>query len=148
VDLFAAAGFESSESARLLTYSMALEVLTPPEEKHDIALGFLAKWQRELVAELHAHPEQSGEYAALESLNRELFMRRQASIRGRLRSFVARTLEAAGVNDAAAIAKKTVLAYDRRSMLVHQGALDPDLVGPTIGDLRGVLELLIRARLQ
>ena len=148
VDLFAAAGFEDSGPARLLTYSMAMEVLAPPIVKHDVAQTLIARWHEELIAAKSVHPPTSPEAAALESLERELLVRREASIRWRIRQFVQTTLAAVGATDAGLLARTAVHAYDLRSALVHDGSLAGDALGSAIADFRLVLERLFEAHLQ
>jgi hypothetical protein len=147
VDLFAAAGFEASPPARLLTYAIALEVFTPPSDKHPVAQQLIDRWRTELHARRDSFAVGSLEADALDALERELLIRKQASIRWRIRNFVAESLAAAGASDAPEVAKKAVSAYDKRSTLVHEGLLASEVMGPTIETLRGVLERLFTARI-
>jgi len=94
VDLFAAAGFEASGPARLLTYSMAMEVLAPPVQKRPVALALIERWRADLIAAKNGHTPESPEAQAFDSLERELLVRRGASIRWRIRQFVQATLVA------------------------------------------------------
>jgi len=88
------------------------------------------------------------EAAALDSLERELLFRKEASLRFKIREFVLRTLTSAGDPDANELARAAVAAYDLRSALVHEGTLPPDQVGGAIDTFRRVLERLFEAYLK
>jgi hypothetical protein len=147
VDLFAAAHFEKTGPARLLTYVMALEVLAPSAEKHPVALALLQKWRTELTAAITAVPADSPEGSDLEALEREINFRKEASIRSRIRHLVHTTLSAVGATDAEQMARTALKAYDSRSVLLHDGSLPEQEIGVTIGNLRTILERLFQAYL-
>jgi hypothetical protein len=147
VDLFAGAAFESSKPARLLTFAMALEVLTPPVDKHSVVQALIDGWLAELTQAKASYPEGSPEADALEALEREVLVRRHASIRWRIRQFVTDALSTIGDPEAANLAKRAVQAYDARSRLVHDGSLLDAGADVAITDLRTVLERLFSVRL-
>jgi hypothetical protein len=145
VALYAAAHFEESGSAKLLTLSMAVEVLSPVVEKHQVVLDLLDSWKPTLAAAKEASAADADALAGLESLERELMFRRDASIRSRVRSYVMGALEGSdGAEDAA---KMAVRAYDARSRLVHEGTLDPADMGEAIANLQAVLKRVFQRRL-
>lgn len=145
VELFGSAAFEESSRAQLLTNAMALEVLAPAIDKHEIALEAIARWTKELEQLMSSSPPDSDEYHALDSLMREMLTRRQASIRSRIRSFVVATLSSHP--DVSQLAKNAVKAYDERSTLVHQGTLPGDRAQVAATSLRQITELIIGSRL-
>ena len=86
------------------------------------------------------------EAAALDALKRELLVRRDASIRMRIRHFVRSTLETASVPDAQRIAAKAVAAYDARSSLVHYGTLSSAQISTSIEALGAAIEQVLAIR--
>jgi hypothetical protein len=146
VDLYAEAPFEGKDSTRLIILATALEVLAPPTPKHQVAIQLLLGWQREAEVLAVTFAPDSEEAAALEALRRELLVRRDASIRMRIRHFVRSTLETASVADAQTIATKAVEAYDARSSLVHDGTLSSARIGASIEALRTAIEHVLVIR--
>ena len=82
VDLYSAALFEQSPAARLLTFSMAFEVLAPITRKHEVVQTLISTWLPSVESAKSANAMDLAALAALESLERELLFRREASIRG------------------------------------------------------------------
>lgn len=146
VDLYAAALFEQSPAARLLTLSMALEVLAPVSYKHQVVQKLCGQWIGDLNDARAGNANDSVALAALQSLERDLLFRRETSIRGRIRDFVHKELG----SDAHATtqASRAVSAYDARSKLLHDGRLDAALRGTAIEGFKDVLKEIILRRLQ
>ena len=147
VDLFSAASFEETGTARLLTYSMALEVLPLPMQKHPVALALLEKWGGEVRAEIANLDAASTEVISLESLEQEIIFRKDVSISSRIRHFVRARLTAAGATDAEEMSKMALKAYGSRSRLLHNGSLPQEEIGNAITNFRLVLERLFEATL-
>jgi len=122
IELFRAYYFERSTNARFLTLVMVLEAIAPKDKKHKAALDLLSNWTTETLKIKSTLSETSEEYHALESLERELFFRQDASLRSSIRRLV---LENAGID----YAKDSVKIYDLRSKLVHDGAVDQVKLG-------------------
>jgi len=146
VDLYAAALFEQSPAATLLTLSMALEVLAPVSYKHQVVQQLCERWVVEVNAARTAHGSDSVALAALESLERDLLFRRETSIRGRIRDFVNKEL--GGDAHATFQADRAVSAYDARSRLLHDGRLDSVVRGKAIESFKDVLKEIVLRRLQ
>lgn len=120
--LYGAYFTEKSSTAKFLTLIMSLEALTSPTPKSPAALGLLEKWSAE-VDQMAASFEASSEDAlALVALKREMFYRREDSIRSQVRKLVLSTLD--GEADAAHVAREALRLYDLRSTLVHDGFVD------------------------
>jgi hypothetical protein len=116
---------ERSLRARFLTLVMALEVLTPPMQKHSVAQSKLDRWDSELLSDLGRYTKGSDEYDDLDSLRQEISFRRDRSIRGRLRRHIRDVVGSSDPEKAPQIAHLALRAYDLRGALVHSGTLEP-----------------------
>lgn len=123
LELYSAYHHERSHTARFLTLMMILETLTEYQTKPKISVDLLSKWHSEVLLIKQRLDHQSDDFSALESLERELFFRKDMSIRSRVRALVYETLSKAGHPEASKLASDALKAYDRRSTLVHQGSL-------------------------
>jgi len=145
VDLFAAALFEESPAARLLTFTMAIEVLAPVTYKHPSALDLIERWKVDLATARSSSGKDREAIAGLDSLERELLFRRETSIRGRIRDFV--RLELATDSEVDSLTTRALRGYDARSELLHEGTLQPSIRGEAIENLKVVLKRIIAGRL-
>jgi hypothetical protein len=145
VDLYSAALFEQSPAARLLTLSMAFEVLAPVTPKHQIVQSLISTWNVSIESAKAANTGDATALAALESLERELLFRRESSIRGRIRDFVIKEL--GGGSRAEQQARRAVSAYDSRSTLLHDGRLDAALLANAIEDFKAPLAEILLHRI-
>jgi hypothetical protein len=146
VDLYATAFFEQSPTARLLTLSMAVEVLAPVSYKHEAVLSLMETWTNSIAAAKTRYSTDESALASLDALERELLFRRENSIRSRIRDFVYAEL---GSDDRSKdFARRAVSAYDARSLLLHEGRLDQSMQAQAIGDFVQVLREIFRRRLQ
>lgn len=115
---------EKTSRAKFLTLVTAIEILAPPVNKHPKALQLLDSWRRHLKELLESCQSGSEEEASYEALERELFFRREQSIRGRVRSYVRDTLMDSRPEEYEELARAALFAYDLRSKLVHDGTLE------------------------
>jgi len=122
-ELWTAYHREHSLRAKFLTLVMALEVLSPPISKHEVAIAFTDRWNAELTAAMQDFARGSDEHDALESLRREVCFRRDRSIRGALRAHVLNVVNQCEPESGTRIAALAVRAYDLRGALVHEGRL-------------------------
>jgi hypothetical protein len=106
----------------------------------------LDKWKQEVQELQEPLAPDSEDAASLEALSRELLFRKEDSIRRQIRSLVFTTLQANGDEDAQAMATKAVQVYDHRSTLVHEGRLDPPVLGKANSDAKNIVERVLRAR--
>jgi hypothetical protein len=146
VDLYAAALFEQSPAARLLTLSMAFEVLAPVTYKHEVIRKLAEQWRNDVAKARLVHAKDELAIASLDSFERELLFKQETSISGRIRECV---LEELGSDaHAKAQAKRALSAYDARSKLLHDGRLDPTVRGKAIEDFTDVLKQIVLRRIR
>lgn len=148
LELYAAYFYERSSNARLLTLVMALETLTESQQKHRVAQELLNQWQLQVGERKELLPVDSEEHEALESLERELLFRREASLRSQIRKLVHNTLEADGNPNASQLARRAVQVYDRRSTLVHEGVLPTDELRTAEQDAREIVVMVLKSKLR
>jgi hypothetical protein len=122
LELYGSHFSEASAKMRFLLLVMAMEVLSTSTRKHTVALALLDKWQIELKAERQRFEGSMPECAALDALERELLFRREDSIRSQVRHLLAR-VSASDPTRLADLPARAVRVYDKRSALVHDGAL-------------------------
>jgi hypothetical protein len=127
---------------------MALETLTSSRPKHRAAQELLNQWQLQVGERKQQLPVASDEYEALESLERELLFRREASLRSQIRTLVHDTLEADGNPNANQLAGRAVKVYDSRSTLVHEGVLQTDELRTAEQDAREIVVMVLKSKLR
>jgi hypothetical protein len=123
MELYGAAQTESTGRARFITLMMVLEALAEPTRRPAAVQSFLDSVQEMLTVQRSEYGDTSEEAFAFEALQREIFFRRDDSIRSQVRQLVLKTL---ADEDAA---KRAVGLYDQRSTLVHKGALPEQVLG-------------------
>jgi hypothetical protein len=144
LSLYGAHFTETSDNARFLTLIMALEACSSATSKAPIALSLLANWSAQ-VDQISQRPETTEEdRASLAALQRELLHRREDSIRSQVRKLVRSELKSDG--DAAEVEKEALRLYDLRSTLVHDGSLDPQVLGPALTSARSLARRVLMAR--
>jgi len=146
LELYGAYFTELSANAKFLTLVMALETLATGIPRTQLVLSLLDKWKQEVQELQEPLAPDSEDAASLEALSRELLFRKEDSIRRQIRSLVFITLQANGDEDAQAMATKAVQVYDHRSTLVHEGRLDPPVLGKANSDAKNIVERVLRAR--
>jgi hypothetical protein len=75
---------------------------------------------------------------------RELFYRREDSIRSQIRGLAQRAIEPTNP-DAETFSRRAVAVYDTRSKLVHDGFLPAEELASAEAEAREVLEIILRA---
>lgn len=147
LELYRAHFFERSSEAKLLTLVTALETLAPRTCKHPIALELLERWLPQLQECRNGLDPQSEAYFALSALERELFSRRETSLRSRVRMLVQSTCVGAGLEDPKVRANRAVKVYDIRSTLVHSGRVDPRELSDALRDAKDLVSDILRTRM-
>lgn len=146
LELWGAYFTEASANARFLTLVMALETLATGTPRTQLVLDLVDKWMKEVEELQQTVGRESDDADSLEALRQELQFRKEDSIRRRIRTLVFATLQANGDEDAAAMAEKAKQVYDHRSTLVHEGKLDPPVLGQATSDAKNIVERVLRAR--
>jgi hypothetical protein len=151
LDLFVSHFFESSSNARLLTLVMVLESLTESQLKHQTAQRLIDSWYPQLlelkrqVVETSPNSEES---EALEALERELFFRKEASLRSQIRALVVSSLTRVGHPDPRGMGSRAVKLYDARSTLVHEGTLPREKLTAALRDAAEIARIVLQAQFQ
>ena len=142
IELLCDAQRENSIRSKFLTCIIALEVLSNPVMKHKVVHLLLDDLNAKIKEQLHVYDVNSDEQHALESLQRELIFRREASLRSSMRKLILDGLKDLSVNDLITRSKEIVWAYDLRGSLVHDGIVPEtdlhrahDIVHQTLIDL-------------
>lgn len=146
IELYNTHYYENSTSTKFLTLIMALEVLATGKHKSIVTLKLLNKWNVELKEEKSKLQNYEEDYESLEALERELFFRKGNSLRSQIRSLVSETLEAENNPKAQDLAKQAVKLYDKRSTLVHEGKLPPDVLYNAENDTKQIVEMVLKAK--
>jgi hypothetical protein len=123
IELLSDSQRESSVRSKFLTCIIALEVLSNPVMKHAVARWLLDDLNARIEEQLRPYGDDSDERHALESLQRELIFRREASLRSSIRKLILDSLKDLSENDLIARSKEVVWAYDVRGNLVHDGTV-------------------------
>jgi hypothetical protein len=143
LELYGSSFVERSAKTRFLLLVTAMEVLAPSTLKHAAALRLLEKWQIELTEQKGRLATSTPEFAALAALERELLFRKEDSIRSQVRRLMAR-VSASHPSVPADLPSRAVNVYDKRSQLVHDGAIpSAELVGLE-AEARELLEAAFR----
>lgn len=144
-DLYSAFYFAATSESRLVTLGMVLEVIADPAIKHRAALELIDRWKHELQQQKLVYTEDEDATHALESLERELLVRQEASIRGRIRSTARRLSSYLQSTDSEEVERNAVATYDARSTLVHHGQLDRQDISECVAIGQHVVRLLLMA---
>jgi hypothetical protein len=121
IELLSDSQRESSLRSKFLTCITALEVLANPVLKHEVAQRLLSQLNDMIQEQMSIYQSDTNEHHALESLQRELIFRREASLRSSIRKLVLDGLTDLTENDRVARSREAVWAYDFRGSLVHDG---------------------------
>ncbi len=148
IDIYNGHFFEQSNQARFLSLIMALESIAPHNHKHQIAQKLIDSWIKDLNQKIAMLEKNSEEYHSLESLQKEINFRREASLRSQIRSLVLDTLNEDNNHLAAEYAKKAVKSYDIRSILVHDGIIDTKILEEALTDTKEIVLLVLKSRLK
>lgn len=142
LELYGSHFFERQARIRFLLLIIALEALATPTLKSHVALALISKWQKDLSTEKQRYSRCSTEYDALEDLARELFYRREDSIRGQIRKLFCSIADKAN-SGSADLPRRALKIYDIRSKLVHEGSLPPADLEAAEEEARILLETVI-----
>lgn len=123
IDLLCDIQREVSLRSKFLTCVIALEVLSTRLRKHAVVQELLDELDVKVKRKIKDYDSKSDEYHALESLQRELLYRREASLRSSIRRLVLDGLSDLPDNELQARIKDVVWAYDIRGSLVHDGVV-------------------------
>jgi hypothetical protein len=146
--LYASHFFERSSSSRFLTLVMALEALASPLQRSQTVINLLEQWKRQ-VDDLKSELQPDSEEAQnLEALSRELFFRREDSIRNQIRRLVLEAAHTLGGVDALEFSRRAVRVYDQRSTLVHEGTLSSNDLSQAEKNAKEILELVLKVNCQ
>jgi hypothetical protein len=149
IELFSDSDRESSLRSKFVTLISALEVLAPPTLKHPIAQRLIDEFKDRVSHVMATTAGGSEERHALESLQRELLFRREASIRSRVRELVLAGLPSSlPAEEREMHAKRAVSAYDNRGTLLHDGTLAKEDLVNGYEVARSLVRDLLLARMQ
>lgn len=123
IELLSDAQREISVRSKFLTFIIALEVLATPTVKHVVAQRLLDDFNSRIEEQLITYSVSSDERHALESLQRELVFRREASLRSSIRKLILDGLKDLPGDNLSMRGKEVVWAYDLRGTLVHDGTV-------------------------
>lgn len=137
---------ETSENARFLTLSMALEVLAPEELKPNYIVQLIEEWMMVVRNRKAAFLSGSADWCAYDALEREIGFRKGVSIRKRIWTLVERTLSSRSDNGANETAKLAVSLYDKRSRLVHDGYLPEHELREATTQMREIVRQILEVR--
>jgi len=147
LELYAAHFIERQARVRFLLLVMAMESLSKPTRKHDVAVNLLDRWQQELEHEMQTHDRSSQEFVSLEALSRELSFRAEDSIRNQIQKLF-RGLTGASCADTDELERRALRVYDKRSTLVHDGHLPIDELSKLETEARALLERLLMSSVE
>lgn len=147
IDLLCGIQQENSLRAKFLTCVIALEVLAIKLPKHAIVQELLDELGAKVVGIITDYDSHSDEYHALESLQREVLFRKEASLRSSIRRLVLDGLSDLPDDELNARAKEMVLAYDVRGALAHDGIVPEPELHKAYGIANGVLLDILKRRL-
>jgi hypothetical protein len=146
LELYGAYYWESNSNTRFLTLVMALEALAPRETRPAPVIRLIKKWQSELEEQIEkTDSTQKKDLESLESLRGGVERLKEESIKSSIRNFVQTTLQLHGI-EADQTAKKVGEIYDLRSILLHEGKLEPSKLGRATTDAADIVKrVLLRA---
>jgi hypothetical protein len=146
LELYAAHFTESQARVRFILLVVALESLSNGTRKHAAAVDLLRRWETDLTNEKRCYPESSDAWLSLDTLRRELGFRADDSIRSQVRKLFA-GLSGVSSEESAALQRRALRVYDKRSTLVHDGHLPAAELIELERDARELLEKVFRSAL-
>lgn len=145
LELYGAYFTEFSPNAKFLTLVVALEALAISVRKTQLVIDLINKWKTELEKLSETVEAKSDDALSLEALSRELQIRKEDSKRRLIQSLVLKTLKDHGDKDAEEMAGIAKEMYDLRSILVHEGWLEPRILSKAISQTRNIVERILLA---
>ena len=135
---------ESSTTARFLTLIIALEAMALPVPRSPEANSLLDKWSVELEGMINSYNDNEVVQDDLKSLRDEVVRRRESSIGTQISNLVKASL--IGEADCLEQVKSAKRLYRVRCTLVHDGYVDPQLLGCSTSEAKSLVSRVIRAR--
>jgi len=148
IDIYNGHFFEQSSQAKFLSLIMALESIAPQHQKHKTVQSLIDAWITDLNQKLEIIEKDSEEHHSLDSLEKEINFRKEASLRSRIRSLVLETLNGNNSDLAADFAKKAVKLYDIRSKLIHEGVIDAKTLEKALTDANEIVLLILKKKIK
>lgn len=147
LDLYRAHLVANTASARLLNLVLALESMMVPPSRPAVVQELFNEFEESLGTAEGPHPPDSPEAAAIRSVRDALPHWRKASIRSQCRALVVDAARRAGRDDPDGDGRRAVWIYDRRSELVHTGALDRRELADATRQAAELVKLVLMDRL-
>lgn len=144
LELYTAQFSERQARVRFLLLVIAIEVLANPTLKHAVVLSLLGQWYQQLQIELERFDPSSEEFQSLQALAREMLVRKDDSIRSRVRKLFA-NLPGVTPIEGEELARKALRVYDKRSTLVHDGRLPAHELTELVEQARTLVEKIFMA---
>lgn len=144
LELYAAHFNERQPRVRFILLVIAMEALAEPSPKDPIAQDLLDRWEGELKEEKSKHDKDSEAYHSLQALSQELSFRRGDSIGNTVRKLFV-DLPNFTNEECAALQRRAVKMYNRRSTLIHEGYVPPEELRTLELGARTLVEILFRA---
>lgn len=144
-DLYSAFYLETSPTSRLIALGMVLEVIADPANKHQVSIDLIDRWRKELIQRKLMFIDDQDAIHSLESLDRELLVRKEASVRSRIRHTAKRLSHYLTIDERESLDKDAVNTYDERSALVHKGQISKGNIGELVTKGQRAVKLLLRA---
>ena len=146
LELYGAYFTESSSNARFLTLVMALEALAIGAPRPQRVLDLIDQWKTQVDSVLSDGGWAREELESLDALRRELFFRKEDSIRKQIYNLVVFTLQQADDPEAEELAQRAKKLYDLRSELVHNGKLPDVKLSFGVTEAKLITQRVLRAR--
>jgi ribosomal protein S20 len=121
---------------------MVLEVIADPANKHQASIDLIDHWRDELMQRKLMFIDDQDAIHSLESLDRELLVRKEASVRSRIRHTAKRLSHYLTSDERESLDKDAVNAYDERSALVHKGQISKGNIGELVSKGQRAVKLL------
>lgn len=144
-DLYSAFYLETSPTSKLITLGMVLEVIADPANKHQASIDLIDDWREELTQRKLMFIDDQDAIHSLESLDRELLVRKEASVRSRIRHTAKRLSVYLASDEMKNLDRDAVNTYDERSALVHKGQISKGNIGELVDKGQRAVKLLLKA---
>jgi hypothetical protein len=141
LELYAAHFTEQQARVRFILLVIAMEALAESSPKHQVGLDLLARWKQELTAEKAKYEKSSDEFYSLNALSQEIDFRGEESIGNQIRKLFA-NLPNVGDDERAALQRRAIAVYRKRSTLVHEGYVPVIELPGLEREARELLEML------
>jgi hypothetical protein len=143
LDIYKSHFFVNSVTAKFLFLVMVLETLTSSRLKNKLVLKIMEEWKKQISLIITKYRKKDRYYKTLvdlESLKRELFYRRENSLRSQIRELVYTALASMNDSEVDTKAKKALKLYDKRSFIVHGNLISEQEINRSFEELRPIVE--------